>query len=163
MSVLQNVALVPLFERNGCTAWIGNAAGEREVCNLVLDLGLLVPQSRWRLTCFSSRESKLSPTGVLRDRGYKGLRGGWHHRLCAPADPWIGGKPGYFTKESFRYNSTENIHLHPGEATLYSSYEGKLWEYKKIEYCDHAAFWSLSGISRQLKPRNGITPCWTNQ
>ena len=122
---------------------------EQEVCNQVLDLGLLAP----------TVEAAMDTLGVERieavaDRGYfkiEDIEACEAAGITAYVPRPIRGlavNQGYFAKELFRYDPAENVYICPAGATLYPRYEGQVRDNRKIEYCDRAACKTCA-----LKPR----------
>lgn len=122
---------------------------EQEVCNQVIDLGLLAP----------TVEAAMDTLGVekieaVADRGYFKIE---DIEACEAAGitayvlrpiRGLAVREGYFAKELFRYDADKDVYTCPGGATLYPRYEGKVRDNRKIEYCDRAACKTCA-----LKPR----------
>ncbi|WP_117190537.1 IS1182 family transposase [Rhizobium terrae] len=122
---------------------------EQEVCNQVIDLGLLTP----------TVEAAMETLGVERieavaDRGYfkiEDIEACEAAGITAYVPRPIRGlavREGYFAKELFRYDPDKDVYVCPSGATLYPRYEGKVRDNRKIEYCDRAACKECA-----LKPR----------
>lgn len=110
---------------------------EQEVCNQVIDLGLLAPTA----------EAAMDTLGVERieavaDRGYfkiedieaceaAGITAYVPKPLRGPAVA-----QGFFPKEEFRYDAEADTYTCPAGQTLRPRYYGKLRENVKVIYCD---------------------------
>lgn len=113
---------------------------EQEVCNQILDLGLLA----------ATVEAAMDTLGIKRieavaDRGGIKIE---DIEACKKAGitayvprPVLGltVNKGYFAKELFRHDPGEDVYVCPGGARLLPCYDGKVRDNRKIEYCDRAA------------------------
>ncbi|WEO74996.1 transposase [Agrobacterium vitis] len=122
---------------------------EQEVCNQVLDIGLLA----------TTVEAAMETLGVdkieaVADRGYfkiedieacekAGISAYIPKPIRGPA-----AREGFFTKEAFRYDPHKDVYICPAEQVLYPRYESKSRENVKFDYCNRDA---CKGCA--LKPR----------
>jgi transposase len=113
---------------------------EQEVCNQVLDLGLLAP----------TVEAAMDTLGVekieaVADRGYfkiEDIEACEKAGVTAYVPKPIRGpavREGFFSKDEFRYDPDGDIYVCPGEAALSPRYESRSRDNRKIDYCNRAA------------------------
>jgi CheY-like chemotaxis protein len=122
---------------------------EQEVCNQVLDIGLLA----------TTVEAAMETLGVdkieaVADRGYfkiediedcekAGITAYVPKPIRGPA-----AREGFFTKEAFRYDPDKDVYICPAEQVLSPRYASKSRENVKFDYCNRDA---CKGCA--LKPR----------
>ncbi len=122
---------------------------EQEVCNQVLDMGLLA----------TTVEAAMETLGVdkieaVADRGYfkiEDIEACEKAGITAYVPKPIRGpaaREGFFTKEEFRYDPDKNVYICPAEQVLSPRYEGKSRNNVKFDYCNKDA---CKGCA--LKPR----------
>ncbi|MDJ1637476.1 IS1182 family transposase [Rhizobium rhizogenes] len=113
---------------------------EQEVCNQVLDMGLLA----------TTVESAMETLGVdkieaVADRGYfkiEDIEACEKAGISAYVPKPIRGpaaREGFFTKEAFRYDTDKNVYICPAEQVLSPRYESKSRENVKFDYCNREA------------------------
>lgn len=118
---------------------------EQEVCNQVIDLGLLAP----------TVEAAMDTLGVERieavaDRGYfkiEDIEACEASGITAYVPAPIRGPAiaqGFFSKEAFRYDAEADTYTCPAGQTLRPRYYGKLRENVKVIYCDRKVCKSCS-------------------
>jgi hypothetical protein len=76
---------------------------------------------------FLSRVERIEAVadGGYIDRGHRGLRSGWGHRLCARAIRSPAVREGFFGKSVFRYEPDRDVFVCPAGAALSPCYRGK--------------------------------------
>lgn len=122
---------------------------EHEVCNQVLDLGLLA----------TTVEAAMETLGVdkiegFADRGYfkiEDIEACEKAGISAYVPKPIRGptaREGFFTKEAFRYHPDNDVFICPSEQILSPRYKNKSRENVKFDYCNRDA---CQGCA--LKPR----------
>jgi transposase len=122
---------------------------EQEVCNQVLDLGLLATTTQAAMETLDVKE-----IDAVADRGYFKIE---DIEACEKAGittyvpkpiRGLAVREGFFPKEEFLYYPSNDVFICPGGATLSPRYEGKLRANKRVDYCNRAA---CKGCT--LKPR----------
>lgn len=122
---------------------------EQEVCNQVLDIGLLA----------TTVEAAMETLGVdkieaVADRGYfkiEDIEACEQAGISAYVPKPIRGpaaREGFFTKEAFHYDPEKNVFICPGEQVLSPRYKNKSRENVKFDYCNRDACQRCA-----LKPR----------
>lgn len=126
---------------------------EQEVCNQVIDLGLLAPTVAAAMDTLGVEKIE-----AVADRGYfkiedieaceaAGITAYVPKPLRGPAVA-----QGFFPKEEFRYDAEADTYTCPAGQTLKPRYYGKLRENVKVVYCD-----------RKVCKSCGLRPCCTSK
>lgn len=121
----------------------------QEVCNQVLDMGLLAPTVQATMVTLGVDEIE-----AVADRGYFKIE---DIEACENADitayvpkPIRGPavREGFFSKDEFRYDPDRDVYICPGSSVLSPRYKSKSRDNRKIDYCNRAACKTCA-----LKPR----------